>query len=559
MVDRPMTPPLGMSPEHQSIMQRQIRQVLAQQSHFEDEAEVALQRLGGDATYQVRKELRGRLGDRAVSPARQTDDGPSSPASGLRAQTEPYLKESRVAQLVAPGGFRRNYLTENTEPKELLYSCFLDHLEHFAGMYDEVDGEGIPLLDRRHDGTSLVRTFLITLKGFVGPAILYLASAWAAGGFFFSIAGMCFCVIWNYATVMLLFAAYQRLKGSFGEMGRIVGGVWLARLVNLSLVLQQCSVCCTYFIFVGQSLIHAANSLTNCKYDSWLSSSGAFYLVCAAQLLAYIPLTFIRKLKHLTAPAILADIILAISVSYILYYCISLLAERGPHPDVAWGFGKSPSVYLGIAIFTFEGIGLILPIASSMREPEYFPHMFGAVTLVLLVITMGLGSLGYLVFGPDTSVDMLLDLSKYSPHASMPITLLIIYPIAVVCGYPIQFLPAANILEQKFGCKNNILKSCLLRAGLSVVLMVVALIGGDSFDHFLSICSAVACIPLALVYPPLLHYHACAGSKWMKLVDGILVIMGLCAVVYVLVPSVVQWLNKPPTIHEACIPSRYEY
>lgn len=58
----------------------------------------------------------------------------------------------------------------------------------------------------------------------------------------------------------------------------------LGALVDTSLVLLQLSTCATYFIFVGQSLLRAADIVTNCRLAGTLGGATAFAVVCAIQL-----------------------------------------------------------------------------------------------------------------------------------------------------------------------------------------------------------------------------------------------------------------------------------
>lgn len=52
---------------------------------------------------------------------------------------------------------------------------------------------------------------------------------------------------------------------------------------------------------------------------------------------------------------------------------------------------------IGSAIFTFEGISLILPIQSSMRKPEHFSGLLYFVMLLFIIFT-SVGALCYATF-----------------------------------------------------------------------------------------------------------------------------------------------------------------
>eukprot|EP00667_Euglena_gracilis_P007986 EG_transcript_8073 len=498
-------------------------------------------RLGADDTYSARKGLRHHREDGQL-PRYNTD--PVTP-----------LLHPSWNLLRGPQGFRRQYL-QTLDNGQLFYASFLDHLQHLSQLEEpDSDEEASPLAgEKPPEGTGIVRTFLITLKGFVGSSVLYLASAWASGGVTFSLAGLTLCCVWNYVTALLLLQVNEKLQVGYGEMARILVGPWLGALVDTSLVLLQLSTCATYFIFVGQSLLRAADIVTNCRLAGTLGGATAFAVVCAIQLVAYLPLSSITHVRHLAVPALVADVILFLCLLFLVWRETSLILEHGPHPTVAWGIGPSPSVLLGIGLFAFEGIGLVLPIASAMKEPRRFPVVFAGVSGFLLVLMTALGMLGYLAFGAGAHVDVLLDVADRSGGSAWPVALLVLYPVAIVAGYPIQFFPAAHIVEHALGCRHDAGRRRALRIALNGLLWLVATQGGRQFGHFVSLAGALCAVPLAMVYPPILHYVACAGSSLARLMDLLCLSAGLCTMLYVLVPSLAA-LAHPHSPHaDVCIP-----
>eukprot|EP00668_Euglena_longa_P041189 GGOE01054216.1.p1 GENE.GGOE01054216.1~~GGOE01054216.1.p1 ORF type:complete len:557 (+),score=150.04 GGOE01054216.1:26-1696(+) len=518
---------------------RQIREVL----NSPDSPLSAFGRLGADDTYPARKVLRNHQREDGHVPRYNTD-----PVTPLINPTWDLLRD--------PQGFRRQYL-HTVDDGRRFYVSFLDHLQHLSQL-EEVDSdeEAFPLAGEPPEGTGVVRTFLITLKGFVGSSVLYLASAWASGGVAFSMVGLAICCLWNYLTVLLLLQVNERLQVGYGEMARILVGPWLGALVDTSLVLLQLSVCVTYFIFVGQSLLRAVDLLTNCRFADVLGGPTAFTIACALQLLAYLPLSSIMHVRHLTIPALVADLILFWCILCLVGRETALVMAQGPHPTVAWGVGPSPSVLLGIGLFAFEGIGLVLPIASAMKEPRRFPLVFAWVSAFLLVLMAAMGLLGYVAFGAGAHVDVLLDVADRSSSSAWPLALLVLYPVAIVAGYPIQFFPAAHILEHTLGCRHDATKRRALRVVLNGCLLLVATQGGKQFSHFVSLAGALCAVPLAMIYPPILHYVACAGSPLMRLVDTICLCAGVCTMVYVLIPSLTALAHPSSSHAEVCIPHR---
>ncbi len=86
------------------------------------------------------------------------------------------------------------------------------------------------------------------------------------------------------------------------------------------------------------------------------------------QLVILIPLSFIRNISKLGPAALLADVFIFVGLAYIYYYDIGTLATRGIHETVVLFNPQHYTLTIGAAIFTFEGIGLILPYTVLHEE-----------------------------------------------------------------------------------------------------------------------------------------------------------------------------------------------
>ena len=63
------------------------------------------------------------------------------------------------------------------------------------------------------------------------------------------------------------------------------------------------------------------------------------------------------------------------------------------------------------AVFAFEGIGLVLPVYESMREPQKFTRVLSGVMVGSMVLFASGGLLAYLAYGSDIQVRASLSLS----------------------------------------------------------------------------------------------------------------------------------------------------
>ena len=77
----------------------------------------------------------------------------------------------------------------------------------------------------------------------------------------------------------------------------------------------------------------------------------------AMVLVLLIPLIFIRNLRALAPLSVIANILTALGIFVIYYYCVQDLRPTTDFPSFA-GWATLP-MFFGTAIYTFEGIGVV--------------------------------------------------------------------------------------------------------------------------------------------------------------------------------------------------------
>ncbi|KND00671.1 uncharacterized protein SPPG_03794 [Spizellomyces punctatus DAOM BR117] len=483
----------------------------------------------------------------------------------------------RASELREPGVFRRHFVHAQAErqgkpPPNALTRNFLDFLALY-GFYggdvypedvDEDDepglmepdveeeaGENEPLIQRSRTpsiaavhGTSAKKAFFMVLKAFVGTGVLFLPKAFANGGMAFSLVTLVVIGFLTLHCMLLLVETSRILGGSFGDIGEHLYGQKMRQLVLGSIAISQAGFCCAYYIFVAQNLRDFLMIVSDCQliWPDW-----AFIII---QLVVYVPLSWVRRIKHFSITSLIADVFILLGLAYILYHDVFVVSTRGPAKDLVWFNSQSFPLFVGTAMFAFEGICLILPIGESMKKPERFGMVLTWCTVVIGAIFISVGAMGYLTFGSKVETVVFLNLPK-GPHTQM---LQFFYAVAIMLSFPLTVYPTIRITEHglfglRDGKHSTLVKwqKNLYRAFLMLCLGGVAWLGSNNLDKFVSLVGCFACIPLSFIYPSLFHSHI-AQSKWVRMKDMGLVVFGMAAMLYTTWITLEQWAIGEPDV-----------
>ncbi|EFQ27327.1 transmembrane amino acid transporter [Colletotrichum graminicola] len=395
-----------------------------------------------------------------------------------------------------------------------------------------------PLLGRRRSSrfarkagdASTTKTFFTTLKAFIGTGIMFLPKAFKNGGILFSSLTMLFVAAVSMAAFHLLLQCRARYGGGYGDLGKEISGPRMRALILSSIALSQIGFVCTGLVFVADNWFSFLQAVTG-----GANPLGSTALI-ALQAVVIVPLAFIRNISKLGPAALLADVFIVVGVAYIWWYDISALATRGMDPTVRLFNPSSYTLTIGASIFTFEGIGLIIPIQASMKKPEHFEPLLAGVMLLITCVFTSVGALCYATFGDRTKIEII---DNYPQESRLVNAVQFMYALAVLVGNPVQLFPAMRILEGKiFGHrsgKKDLLtkwKKNAFRTALVTLCVAISVAGSANLDRFVALIGSFACVPLVYIYPPYLHYKAIAETKRQKACDIALMALGLVGMVY---------------------------
>ncbi|KAF2221807.1 transmembrane amino acid transporter protein-domain-containing protein [Elsinoe ampelina] len=380
---------------------------------------------------------------------------------------------------------------------------------------------------------------LLLLKSFVGTGVLFLPRAFLNGGMLFSTLVLLFISGLSFWCFILLVKTRLKVHASFGDMGGRIYGPYFKNLINFSLVLSQIGFASAYIVFVSENLQAFILAVSNCK--TYIDIK---YMILM-QMIVFLPLSLYRNINNIQKLALIADLFIALGLIYLYYYGIRTISEQGVADIVPFN-AKSWTLFIGTAIFTFEGIGLIIPIQSGMAEPARFPKVLGNVMIAITVVFVSMGALAYAAFGSKTKTVIILNLPQDDKFVN---GVQFIYSLAILLSTPLQIYPAIEITSQQLFSRTGKYnpwikwKKNVFRFFMVVVCAVIAYAGAGDLDKFVALVGSFACVPLVYIYPPMMHYRVVSTKLWQRIADVSLVIFGFVVMAYTTTLTIISWTS----------------
>ncbi|KAG0039389.1 neutral amino acid transporter [Podila clonocystis] len=429
---------------------------------------------------------------------------------------------------------------ESTRPGIVGHSCANTLIRE-----DSLDSEDTGSSDESRPTkgrVSAVKASFLLIKAFVGTGILFLPRAFSRGGILFSCVTLALVALLCFFAFLLLVKVRLVIRENFQDMGGVLYGKWMRLAVLLSVALSQIGFVCAYLIFVSQNLDAAVQTFTKCTFHRIAQK---YYILIP--LVVLIPLVLIRRMSVLSVPSMFANLFIIFGIVYLWYFSINSLAHHGAGPNITLFNKDDFALLIGTAVFSYEGIGLIIPITESMAEPKKFPRVLAITMTIVTLIFTSVGTMCYAAFGSNVQTIVLLNLPV---QGSMTVTVEILYSLAIILSVPLMLSPASRIVEHGiFGTRSGgqDLKVKIQKNLLRIVLICLCtalsfVIGGPNLDKFVSFVGSVACIPLCFIFPALFHYRACAKTVRAKITDVLLGLLGVAAMVFTLYITIRSWV-----------------
>lgn len=419
-------------------------------------------------------------------------------------------------------------------------------------------------------GGSLSAAIFGIIKATVGPAILYLPHGFLQSGYAVAIPSMLF------ATSMFIYNSYRLLacwkveSTKQHEMAQHIEQILglatiqetkytptlltypeLARralgrgavFVELGIALMQFGVCLTYLIFVPQNLYECTRALSGGHVV--ISKQVFLWLMIAIE----IPLAWIADIRKLTPTNVLATLLIAYGLCSVLILAVFLGLEQTDSGEIAMVenlrnlpvLTDSWFIFIGTSFFMMEGsITLIVPLQEAVfdkEDREKFPRINQTVTSWIVVFYILFSITCVAAFGDDLKTALTASLT-----GTLATTIQLAYSIAVILTFPLQAFPAMQVtVNAVLGKTRDATRRSILATVLTLLLGLIAMVSIDYLGNVVSILGSLFGIPLALVFPPLMHNRLCQPTNTERYSNYAVMVIGFVAMGAASFATIATW------------------
>lgn len=315
-----------------------------------------------------------------------------------------------------------------------------------------------------------------------------------------------------YRGMMLLIETRKKLEtpltyskiNSFGDLGFAVCGPIGRFAVDVMIIASQAGFCVGYLIFIGNTLanlVHSTPTVSrhylNTSSYIWGLQAKTFYIWSCFPF--QLGLNAIPTLTLLAPLSIFADIVDLGAMGVVMVKDVTIILKNVTNVHA---FGSFPMFCygLGVALFSFEGIGMALPLESEAKDKKKFGGVLAWAMMFIATMYSFFGVLGYFAFGEQTRDIITANMGKGVLSSLVQLGLC----INLFFTFPLMMHPVYEVMERRYWEG----RYCLwMRWALVMMVSLVALFV-PNFTDFLSLVGSSTCCILGLVLPALFHYIA---------------------------------------------------
>ena len=232
----------------------------------------------------------------------------------------------------------------------------------------------------------------------------------------------------------------ERKQTTYVDVARTIFGKRGAQLTYIASISASMGVCGSYLLFIAanlQSLFVEPDEETT----SMSQGSTVMFILPFA-----VALSSVRDMKRFAFASLLGDVSVVLGMLVVLIYGLVYQSSNFGKDSTAFGSLETMPLAFGAIGYLFLIHFLVLPIESSMANPENFQMVATKTFTACAILSGSFGVIGYLIFGSETEQIVLLNVQGSIFVSAVKLLLC----ADLLLTYPVVMRPSIVIVEQSF-------------------------------------------------------------------------------------------------------------
>lgn len=230
---------------------------------------------------------------------------------------------------------------------------------------------------------------------------------------------------------------------TYPDLGEWAFGKQFSSYVSACVCVQQLAICTVFFSFIGENILAVLERFV--AAGSILDSHTA---VLTLALPAVLSLSFMPNLKSLSPVMVAGTVLMLVGFAFLGAIGWKEWDDR-PDETPTMNLPQIPLAVCAI-LYSYEGICLVLPVESAMKEPQHFKSAFVWSMMSVAFILAAVASLSVYVFGDvnNGSITAFL-LNAYRDDPSITLWLMLAntaVSLSILLTFPLQLFPALELM-----------------------------------------------------------------------------------------------------------------
>ena len=151
-------------------------------------------------------------------------------------------------------------------------------------------------------------------------------------------------------------------------------------------IILEIAIALTHFLFIALSIIYLIESWST-GIEGLFGAKSELYLYAIVVFVIYTLLSWVRDLAKFSFAFILGFTMIMITLFAVVGYGSWLVAEQGgAGPDLQFFNSSGYMNTLGFTIYSYEGIGVVMPIMETTADPSRYKEMVTYAFVCLILI-----------------------------------------------------------------------------------------------------------------------------------------------------------------------------